>query len=446
MSRELYLHIGTTKTGSTAIQNTLSQRRRELEQLGVYLQNRPAKASHSLLAASVLDDLGVAPRRGHPMWSGIDPRTRLERFKREFKLEMETLPDWARCCIISSEHLSNWLQRDDEVDRLAAALRPYFDKITVVVYLRRQDQHVSSGYNEILKSGVVPDADLPQSAEVIRGLDYQGLLERYAKAFGQAAIKPRIFAREELLNRNVVDDFYEAVGVEFAGAEQATTNQSINLTGQELLACAIRRLGNKNPGNHLNTLPQWRVVTQAVESQCQGTGWRLSASAAQAFMSQFERSNEHVRSLYFPDRKELFSNTYADAACEEPSTQDTKFDACIDVIFRLASMHCERESQLAMSQYRLLSRLDDQPGMRDMARLALRSSPNNITARLRMADMTMADGRLIEALDHLDTVLRLDPQNKEARRKKTQWNKQRPDALSPSGQVAQRPLRQKWSS
>ena len=446
MSRELFLHIGTTKTGSTAIQNTLSQRRRELEQAGIYVQNRPAKASHSLLAASVLENLALAPRRGHPMWGGVAPKTRLERFRREFASEMDALPGWARSCIISSEHLSNWLQQDDEVDRLAALLRPYFQRVTVIVYLRRQDQHVSSGYNEILKSGVIPSDDLAHSPDSIRGLDYQGLLARYAKSFGQAAIKPKIFAREDLLNRNVVDDFFHAVGVELGAADQSTSNQSINLTGQDLLARAIRRLGSKDLGGHLNTWPEWRVVTQAVESECQGPGWRLSSSAARKFMSLFDASNEEVRAQYFPDRAELFGSTYAQAGDVEPPTVDVKLDACIDVIFRLSQMHCEREAQLAMSQYRLLSRLDDQAGMRDIVRLALRYAPNNIMARSRMAEMMMADGRSAEALDHLDTILRLDPQNKDARRKKALWAKPKRDAGQSTSRPADRPIRRTPSS
>ena len=390
MRRKLFLHIGTTKTGSTAIQNSLSQRRRELEQAGVYLQNRPAKASHSLLPASVLSNLALAPRRGHPMWGGVAPETRLERFRRDFAQEMASLPHWAKTCIISSEHLSNWLQQDAEVERLAAWLRPLFTSVTVVVYLRRQDQHVSSGYNEILKSGIVPNAELAQSPDNIRGLDYQSLLARYARAFGQGSIVPRIFAQESLLNSNVVDDFLNVVGVELSTAGQLASNQSINLTGQHLLTQAIRRFASKNPAEHLNTLPEWRLVTQAVESQCQGRGWRLSPAAAQTFMSLFEKSNEEVRSTYFPDCAALFSNTYAEATDDVPPTNDEKLAACIDVVFRLAQLQCEREGQLAMAQYRLFCRLDDQTGMRDMLRQALRHTPANVV--VRPADGRVDDG------------------------------------------------------
>ena len=134
-------------------------------------------------------------------------------------------------------------------------------------------------------------------------------------------------------------------------------------------------------------------------------------------MHLFEASNEAVRSAYFPDRKGLFGSSYADAPAETP-TQDACVDGSIDVIFRLAQLHCEREAQSAMAQYRLLAKLDDQVGMRDALRQALRHAPNNITARLGMAELMLADGRTAESQDHLDAVLRLDPQNKEARRRK----------------------------
>ena len=431
MSRELFLHIGTTKTGSTAIQNTLSLRRRELQQAGIYLQNRPAKASHSLLPASVLNSLASAPRRGHPMWGGVTPETRIERFRRDFRDEMNDLPNWASRCIISSEHLSNWLQQDNEVERLAELLRPFFARITVIVYLRRQDQHVSSGYNEILKSGIVPSPELAQSPENIRGLDYQNLLARYETAFGRARIVPRIFARESLLNNNVVDDFLQAIGIELSATEPLATNRSINLTGQHLLADAISRFGSQNPAGHLNTMPAWRLVTQVVESQCQGRGWKLAPDEARRLMSSFERSNEQVRSLYFPDRDELFSGTYDEPAADVPPTSDEKINASIDVVFRLAQLQCEREAQLAMAQYRLFCRLDDQAGMRDMLRQALRYAPLNLVARLRMAELMMADGRATESLDHLDAVLRLDPQNKEAKRKRVLWTKQLSEGVEP---------------
>ncbi len=214
MKRPLILHIGMSKTGSSSIQHVLAEQRPALSAQGVYLARSPGWANHALLPASVVNDPKILWGYHPGTWEGLSPEVRIARFRDEFAAEMSALPDDVARVIITAEQLGMVLREPDEVARLAALLGAYFAPVQVVVYIRRQDQHAASAYGEWLRSGTLREPGLPAGGpEKHPEYDYGGLLDCWADAFGAAAIVPRIFARDRLLDGDVVADFLALAGI-----------------------------------------------------------------------------------------------------------------------------------------------------------------------------------------------------------------------------------------
>ena len=103
MARDLILHIGTTKTGSTSIQHVLAQNRDALLAQGVLYPRSPGDPQHDLLAYAMMENIAHRDRLETTLWKGLAPDVRIEQFVEEFAAEMRarrmsSAPSCA-CCI-----------------------------------------------------------------------------------------------------------------------------------------------------------------------------------------------------------------------------------------------------------------------------------------------------------------------------------------------------------
>ncbi len=121
---------------------------------------------------------------------------------------------------------------------LAEYLRTEFEDIQVVCYLRRQDLMATSRINEGLRAGF-PQRWFPNVSDngTLPPLyDYQTLIKRWSVAFGESAIKLRIFERSKLTGGSVVADFSETqLGVPLQQADHPMSNLSLSLNAQVAL-------------------------------------------------------------------------------------------------------------------------------------------------------------------------------------------------------------------
>jgi hypothetical protein len=203
----VYLHIGTHKTGSTAVQYFLDANREALEGRGVLYprsgrpQRKPISCGHHLLASELTRP---AAARRRLVRTGA-ARTEWEALEAELRGAREDV------AVISAEGF----------DRLATehdfqALRSRLDglDVNVIVYLRRQDEFLSSYYcQHVLYRGETRGFE-----EFRRALptetDYERLLASWEGAFGRESLIVRTYERPALVNGDVVDDFCAQIGVD----------------------------------------------------------------------------------------------------------------------------------------------------------------------------------------------------------------------------------------
>ncbi len=166
----LFLHIGQPKTGTTSLQSFLALNRGKLIEEGWLYPKAGRQASgHHQFAKFFRND--------PPDWiQDADPELVRKQLRGEIKRT------GAQNVVISSEAFF--------IIREPAKVHDYFKlfDVTIVVYLRRQDEWLESLYREQLKNGAT---DLPPAEylkRVSKSLNYWQVLERWRKVFGEAKI------------------------------------------------------------------------------------------------------------------------------------------------------------------------------------------------------------------------------------------------------------------
>lgn len=196
---QVYLHIGTHKTGSTALQ-------------WFFIKNQPLLAVNGYLyPGSILN--GVAH---HPLaWALMPDQPNYAQHKEpaESLWHKAVTEAEAKSCaklIVSSEDF--WHLTD--VTKLASLFAGV--DVRIVVYLRRQDQFVQSAYNMMVKwewsrrTGTLEKylEDVIQT----RYLDYAARLQPWADAFGQANIIVRPYEKAQFAG-SIFQDFCASIGI-----------------------------------------------------------------------------------------------------------------------------------------------------------------------------------------------------------------------------------------
>jgi tetratricopeptide (TPR) repeat protein len=421
MPRQLILHIGLSKTGSSSIQRVLAGQRDVLAAQGVFYPRSPGWENHMLLPASIVADPNALWDVHPGTWEGMKPEVRLAQFREQFAAEMAGMPAEAKRCVISSEQCASLLNHDDDVARLAALLRQWFDPISVVAYLRRQDKHAASAYTQNLRVGILADPALPEGGPTqLVQYDYGGLLDRWARAFGDAAMVPRIFERADLTGGDAVHDFLEIAGISLPALQDnpdRLANPSVTLAGQELLRRAGRTLEAQGSDRPWRDSPAWRRLTASITEAMPGRGWTPTRAEAEHFMAKFAATNEHARARFFPNRATLFPEDYAELPETLPaiSTEDVA-DAALAALMYETGAGAKRQAEAAMTQYRLHKRLGEKGPARANLIRAVRFDPDLLIARLCLAEFFIEEGDLRQAKEHAEAALRIAPDNPKAAR------------------------------
>lgn len=315
----LYLHIGTAKTATSSIQAFLSANRETLARLGYCFPKLPHRYPY------------VSPNRNAHFMLGntygkdfhVQPPEETEDLQEGLAQVRECFKEYDRV-ILSDENLwraSSYLIKD---------LFPYLEQeakkhgylIQIIVYLRRQDQYLSSLWNQNVKRTNKPYT-VPLDSYIKRMqknfsliLDYASKLDSLAELFGKDNLTVRRFEPQSWKNHSIIDDFMDCIGLEITPDFKIPDRmKNPRLTNN----CAeIKRIINKDPSlsieemNYLASFLMSMSEKPADGKTADNSYSMLSAKQTKALLAKYEQGNERVASEYIKDGKPMFSSDITD--------------------------------------------------------------------------------------------------------------------------------------
>lgn len=298
----LVLHIGATKTGSTSLQEFLAHNRKALAAHGSLYPETFSDLRRNRLSLYVMPD-DALPNR---LWlrsglGGTDP----EQFRTSMRerLLAEIAESGCERVVLSDETLFGGAPATvSEVRRFAEDIA---GSVRVVVYLRRQDDHLTSMYQQAVRAGTVrrlADWSLQPRRRIY---DYHRRLTMWRRRLAPDRIAVRPFESATFHGGSLASDFFEAAGIPAPdeGLEPvAVHNVRLGAEATEFLRL-LNLYRHQHPDLDHRDLGNRRFLSQLAELP--GPTLTLPEADLETFMEQWEDSNR-ATAREFLGREELF--------------------------------------------------------------------------------------------------------------------------------------------
>lgn len=334
--KTLFLHIGTAKTATSSIQEFCAKNREVLEKKGYcfpkslykYPVVRESRNAHFLIG-KVYDEEG---------------NRNLQEEERLFHQGMEEMH---RCfgeyekVVMSDESL--WLSSNSSHKDLWSVLKDDAEKygymVKIIVYLRRQDEYLSSRWNQFVKEGTTVETwehhfkNAPVKRKAM--LDYAANLSRISGFFGKENILVRRFSRDSFFGGSIYADFLQCLGLELTG-EYTQLEEDVNLALKGNITEIMRVMNTSPVLTRYNNLYWRRMVSMCSEESDKNYKCSmLSKEETEEFLELYREDNERVAQEYIGDGKPLFHYDAAETVKWEKQNE-TMLDDMIRVFTVLA--------------------------------------------------------------------------------------------------------------
>ena len=214
--KTLYLHIGTPKTGTSALQYFCAGNRKILEEKGIYYPDLGFR----------FPDIGKH-RNAHFLSykEYINKKEKLRDHEVERKIREEGIQKLEEAfqthdtILLSDEHI--WNEKEMTGETLPALQQRFKEQdvqIKIIVYLRRQDQVIQSFWAQKIKESSTITFDNYMKKEKYRHfrLDYAARLQEFADIVGMDNLIVRCYEKQQYLGeqKTIMSDFLHILGLE----------------------------------------------------------------------------------------------------------------------------------------------------------------------------------------------------------------------------------------
>lgn len=293
------MHIGTGRAGSSSIQFFLRDNRDRLGELGILYPQSPGGARHTQLGLFVKSK---ADLEGSPEWhrrKHRDPTSFRKAFKRRLLSEMEE--SGLSRMLLSDEILFG--SSEQALRRLSRLTGRIAENLRLIAYLRRQDDHMVSRYQQGVKIGwVVRLRDWAQ--EDMSGLyDYRARVRMHERLLAPADFVVRPFERERFVNGSLFEDFLDAARIDARIEDLAQVpNRNESLDAESIEFLRLFNIHRVEQDGATPGLIDNRELTGRLTEVTDGPTLTLPASVLDPFMDQWEETNRAVAREVLGDR------------------------------------------------------------------------------------------------------------------------------------------------
>jgi capsular polysaccharide export protein len=289
----MIIHLGATKTGSTALQHLLEDNRPALLRQGIWYPevglfwqaDRPHKqAGHARFTAEAIKD--QQELRTH-LFNGLD-----------------LMPGHVHTVILSSEAFF----LNAESARLAKHFQAFH--VEMIVYLRRQDEWANSQYAEFVAGGAINSTtllvrDWLKTPMAQFCLNYDQLVQAWEQYLPKSSIHVRRYLRQPGNDWDIIADFVAVTGLKAIAdlppvARKKTNEARLSGTHVEL----IRQFNRRHFPNRAAYLSFIERVGSALEAWRRDRGlempspWLLTDDVADQIMAAAAAGNDRLAADY----------------------------------------------------------------------------------------------------------------------------------------------------
>ncbi len=314
MFSNVILHIGLPKTGTTSLQRFFIENKKILNECGI---DYPAFTQQ--FAVPTLRNGSFLFKYLKAIVNNEDPYSSVKDLESNINIFKEALMSQKRV-LVSDENLSMggawWPKFVGNSPLYWQALTRFFDdveshKITIVIYLRRQDYWAVSRWKEIVKNGIDKSfKDWCNLNSSKLSMDYSKIITEIKESFGSSVnIVVRRYDRKAFIERDIFHDFCAAVNIPWSSSyivPKKEENMSLTFDVTE----AIRSLG---------TIPYesyeyQRIILPLACKLSQENPDPLDMSLmteneSRSFMKAYNTGNQQISDAYL-DGKPLFSTDF----------------------------------------------------------------------------------------------------------------------------------------
>jgi len=201
-SPKIYLHIGTHKTGSSAIQLFLDINRKALSDANILYPQLIGSASHALAYYFGLGNRKLIEELNHNCSKDQQEKLLQEKILRFYGTHKDIVISSEEFSAIPAENINKLV----EIKRFLSG-RPIF----IICYLRRQDHLIESLYCQSARNAGFTETI--QDFERRVNLNYYNHLNSYAKIFGRENIIARTYENFPIKNNSLLHDFLNLLGL-----------------------------------------------------------------------------------------------------------------------------------------------------------------------------------------------------------------------------------------
>ncbi len=403
---KLILHIGTPKTGTTHIQDTLSANYSTLLDLGFLypkagreFENRKLQPRHIGLrfACESMD----IPANGLMPSMGLSEKSAREAYRNKFwtDLDHEISNSVGLHTVVLSDEALFIFQNERMTKELLSQMRPRFSEIEIVVYVRKPSDYLASSYSQGVKMGSGVDWKEHVSAKTSNP-EYPGLYIQkimvWASLSSSATVSVRAY-QDDLVNK-----FCKRIGLhlKLERTKEKKVNPSLSTTGIHIL----RRI------NELSGDPSRRPgsIRPLFEKMATGQKWRLPSSAAdkinRAAEDELRRLPEEFE-LTDEDRNIIESWCAPTSVAEDresPAIDTETINETAEIIFELAKLDSESKKKVK-SLLAQVSSLEDEKQALHQQKLELQQQKQALTSEISARRSKLANQ--IDWLDYRAHVL-----------------------------------------
>jgi hypothetical protein len=224
--KELILHAGMNKTGSSSIQKSLRALSGEKINFLKWKWENHSDLFMLLFQDKILrEKYHIFKTQG---WSASDLDRETEIWQEV--LSKELLVNKFETTLFSAEDASQPNVSVVAMQRFYDFFAPHFDRIRVIAYVRSPYSFANSAFQQRVKSGGIKKIDMHTLWP-----NYRLRFEKLDEVFGQENVFLVHFTPSELFDGDVVSDFCRRIDIELSDTSRTRANDSLSLEALSLL-------------------------------------------------------------------------------------------------------------------------------------------------------------------------------------------------------------------